>query len=402
MQSFNTRNNASFSYNIKGVSIGLNALFCANIQNLKSELFTLPLGNNSIKAISDDMSNNIYWQDISASISPQIGYMIHGVFSIHGLVNMSYHNILRKDRIVSERELNNKVLFNPMLTITTYITQDFKLQISAFYDESYGSIYDNYNGYIMSNYRYISKNTGELKLSKYNSSSAKFSYSDSFSAFFMDFGANYYRVWNNLQRSTKFSDNILTYTESIYSPNISDGVNAHIGLSKRIYAINTTYRLNLRYNRSWNELLLDDKTYNMVYDNVLGKFMFDTKFCNWANMDYSINAMMSLSNSDLTEYQDPIYSFNQKLGLKFIIDKNLFIGASAEHYYNDAIPNQKSTFYLDAYCRYKYKQFEFELELRNLLNTKTYNSVVYSNVMTYSYSYDLNPIGAIFKVRYDF
>ena len=58
--------------------------------------------------------------------------------------------------------------------------------------------------------------------------------------------------------------------------------------------------------------------------------------------------------------------------------------------------------FLGAKLTYKAKKFYYTLDARNLLNTRSFGSVITSDITDYRYSYALRPMGIILTVRCNF
>lgn len=348
-----------------------------------------------------DFLNDIYRHDMTLSVRPNINWSVSG-FSISAVLPVAFKDIRFNDALHGKSSGIDKVYVNPYLRAEYKISYELSVKAFASYNESYGGLYDNYHGYIMTDYRNISRREGDVSVSRSRIYGAGLKYANTVAALFLNADLQYGCNWRNQTYSVSY-DGILAMLESVPEPSYSRHLGVSGDISKRFFAINTTLKLSGGYNCSWQRLLRQGEYYPMTYSNLGGSFELLSDFSRWGTAEYSLDASRSVTSTSVygVESSSPIVNLRQKLLLRIIPVERLFLEASWEHYYNDNLSGDKSMFYLDASVSYKWRKFEFVIEMRNLLNSDVYRSSVFSDVTMYTYSYGLRPLGVLMKVMVD-
>ena len=409
-------NRAGLTFNRSGWFVSLTFRADAAVDMMRSVLSPLTTDGPPPQA-ADSMRNDILRQEytvaaqpsvsyrigkkfnISAYASPSVSYRIGKKFNISAYASLGYKGIRQSDRVRGGSGSIDRPLVSPALSMQLAITPELKLSASASYDESYGGLYSDYGGYIMSNYRHISRTGGELPRRRLQNYVAGLSYAATRIATFAKLSGGYWRSWNSHTYGTVY-DGTLTRVETVDSPSLSHGVNVAANASKLFFAISTTVKLSASWSRTWSSLYRQYELYQSEMDNISGTLALSSRFCDWAGMDYGVSASRSRSVTDIGGAQPPIHSLRQSAALSLSFAESVFLKVGGEHYYNDAVSGDRSMFFLDASLSWRTKRIELTLECRNLLGTDTYSSAVYSDITTYVYTYRLRPLAALLKIRF--
>ena len=346
-------------------------------------------------------SNDIYRHDITLSLRPALSWS-EGDFKISASLPVYFKDIRFKDALHGKESKADRVYVNPHLNARYKITYELSLEAFAAYNENYGGLYDNYYGYIMTDYRNVSRREGDISVSRNQIYTLGVEYSNTVAALFLNAGVSYGRNWRNQTYSASY-DGTLTVLESVPEPSASGNLGVSADISKRFFEMHTTVKLSGDYMRSWQRLLRQGFYYPMTYSSISGGIELLSDFSRWCTAEYHMDVSRSMTSTSAygVEPSKPIVNLRQKLLLRIMPVEGLFLELRGEHYYNNGFMDSESMFYLDASASYKWRKFEFMLELGNLLNTKQYRNSVFSDVTTYAYSYRLRPLSAMLKVRID-
>lgn len=389
---------AGLTFNRNGWFASLTFRADAAVDIMHSELSPLTTDGTPSQA-TDSMRNDILRQEYTIAAQPSVSYRIGKKFNVSAYASLGYKGIRQKDRVRGGTGSIDRPLVSPVFSMQLAITPELKLSASASYDESYGGLYSDYEGYIMSNYRHISRTGGELPRHRLQNYGADLSYAATHIATFTKISGGYWRSWNSHTYGTVY-DGTLTRVEAVDSPGISHGVNVTANASKLFFAISTTVKASTSWSRTWSSLYRQHELYQSEMDNISGALAFSSSFCDWAAMDYGVSASRSRSMTDIGGAQPPIHSLRQNAALNLSFAESVLLRIGGEHYYNDAVSGGRSMFFLDASISWRTKRLELTLECRNLLGTDTYSSAVYSDITTYVYTYRLRPLTALLKIRF--
>lgn len=398
-ETFTAYNTVGMSFNHRGWFFSLDARADVVVDWMNSELS--PFGTEQAVRAADFLCNDIFRQEYKIAAQPSVFYRFNQKFSVSAGSDIGYLAIRQNDRLRQETDRVNRLYASPHLSVKAQLTPEVSLSLYGLYDEKYGGLYNDYYGYIMSNYRYISSTGGELPLYKNQNYGLTLAYASAPVAAFANLKGSYWKSWKSVTYGTVY-EGTLTRLESVDEPSRSHGFRVSADFSKLLFAISTTMKLAASYSRSWNTLYRQNDLYNSRMDQIVGKFSFNTQFCSWLSLDYGASAARSGSHTDLGGSMSPINSLRQKAILNFSLGENTFLKVGGEHYYNDAVSGDKSMFFTDASLSWRHKRVDLDLECRNLLGSDLYSSAVYNDITTYVYTYELRPLTVLLKVRFNY
>lgn len=393
-----TYNRAGLTFNRNGWFVSLTFRADAAMDMMRSELSPLTTDGTPLQA-ADSMRNDILRQEYTIAAQPSVSYRIGKKLNISAYASLGYKGIRQSDRVHGGTDRIDRPLVSPAFSMQLNITPELKLSASASYDENYGGLYSDYGGYIMSNYRNISRTGGELPRRRLQNYGADLSYAATRIATFAKLSGSYWRSWNSHTYGTVY-DGTLTRVETVDSPGLYHGVNVAANASKLFFSISTTVKASVSWSRTWSFLYRQHELYQSKMDNISGALMLSSRFCDWAALDYGVSASSNRSLTDIGGAQPPIHSLRQNAALSLSFAESVFIRVGGEHYYNNAVSGDKSMFFLDASLSWRQRRLEITLECRNLLGTDTYSSAVYSDITTFVYTYRLRPLTALLTFRF--
>lgn len=396
---FRTRNSVFTSYSVRRWSFSLNARLNAQVERMESELSAMNAAGHALPA-ADTMRNDIYWRRLDLIVGPSIGYRIGDLLSANLYVPLDFASLRTEDRNLGSTTTDNRLFVSPSLSLESSFSYNLKFSARASYNEMIGGLYDNYSGYILSDYRMIASKEGETSRTRMQNYSALLSYANTIRALFASLDVSYYRSKRNLMYGTTYEGS-LSRIEAIAMDNTSDGFNISGKISKRFDGISTTVNLSGGFSRSWQDVLRQDVLVPTSYDMAMAGLDISTHFTNAIHLNYRADYTRSQSRIKSSKPFDPIDRLSQRADINFIIRKHLICRVGGEHYYNTAIGGaDRSMFFLDASLSYKGRRMEYSLEGRNLLDTGSFNSSSQSDITHYIQTYTLRPAAVIFKIKF--
>ncbi len=221
--------------------------FDADLQQLKSALQadTKSGSGNLPDTLRNDIKQNKFVWKFSPNYTYSKGYKLNISLSLP----LSY-TILDTDNNVSDKKENKGYLFfNPSLFASYKLSAYWDSYLNASYSNSTGSLNNMYTGYIMSSYRNLLRNDGELFRQQSQNYSLVLNYRNPITTLFGMANISYYRNKINLLYDYYYSG-ILKLQSTIDMPNTTSGINASVHGSKEIESINTTVFIGGGYNNS--------------------------------------------------------------------------------------------------------------------------------------------------------
>jgi hypothetical protein len=380
---FRTENSVSTSYRAGFWNFYLKGGVNAHIENLNTVLSPL----NGVGSVADSLMNDCRWRRFDVSLQPQVAYSKHSF-------NMSFVSPLEV-AVINGR---NHYLARPSVYMNWKISYNLKMSAYGAYNMNLGDLYDSYSGYIMRDYRSVSKKEGNSARTGTQNYGLDMSYSNPASALFASADVSYFRsnrnqTVNNLYEGDSF------IAEAIERDNVSSGLSANGRVSKRFSAISTTISLNGGWSRNWSETMVQGEVTPVTIDRYNVGGSLNSNIGRYVIFDYSGSYSVHAVNG--YNSVDPVGTLKQNAALNFVIAKRVLMNIGAEHYFCGEIQgNDRNMVFMNASASYKFKKFEFVLEGRNLLDKRSFSAIEYSDTFCYAYAYELRPLSVMFKVRF--
>lgn len=226
--------------------------------------------------------------------------------------------------------------------------------------------------YLMSNYKTLNRYRVSLTETKSASVSGKIQYKDILNEFFAYLSSSVSRRWSDVIYGTTIDSNAHTILQTEYAPNHSTSYTVTANVRKEIdwhdISIETTAGYNNSLSKLMRQSVMTDYHYMSFY--LTGSLGIDittyirfTESCRWTN-----------SKSKSGDYKSIIYDFSNDASLliKIISDK-LMLNTGVQYTHNSGFMDKKDYVFMNATLTYKpQKKFYIDINLDNLLNTKTF------------------------------
>lgn len=389
------------SYKLQRWNFMLSAQLCGDVEHMESSLNGIN-DKGEIQASSPELQNDILYTRLDFVLTPSLQYNVGSKLTIQADVPLDAMWLYAEDRINHMVTTNKtQVLCQPSLSINSSITSDLKLSARASYNEYYGSLYDSYGGYIMTDYRVTQRKAGDSHNTRSQTYNVELSYGNAIDAIFAGLEANYFDSRSNIMYNTNFCGS-LSQIEAIKMPNRNNGYNVKCNFSTRISAAATTINLAGGYMQSWSEVLREMALLPSAYSLITAEVGLNTRITKAIRIDYTAvynRSISTIAHSDTST----IDLLKQRGDIDFIIAQKVICRIGAEHLLNTAISGaNRNTLFVDASLRIKHRRVEYSVEARNVLNNSVFINATNSNSMDYLYSYALRRASVVFKVRFSF
>lgn len=379
--------NNYLSYKVPGEKItqSYKAGFSLQLQQLQSALNVVQ-NDQTVDAFADSSANQTHW--LRKRIYAETQFDLPGdrfKASINLPINLQ--QIDYSDSLYRFNQSLTRLFFNPKFNLSYKVATEKTISLSYNLRNEFGNIQDIYRGYILTNYRSLYANNANLTERQSNTFSLNYNHRKAITMFFFSVNASYNHITSNNIASSIITNSfqqriLLPYKNSI------DSRTMNANTSKYLFALHTTVAggLMLQSNRS-NQIQNGEL---LPYNTILTNFTAstETKFSNKLNANYKINYSRTESSSSAAISNTIVKQAVQEAAINYSPVNNLLVNFSGNYYLT--VQNQNNNlkyFFADTFARYKFNKIhtDLELNLNNILNTKTY-SAVYLSANTYSIS----------------
>jgi hypothetical protein len=398
---FKIRNEVRYSINTGSWQFRITGNANFRLENLDSELGVsdandgtnqnMP-GNSDFTIPQDSLANDLRFKRLDLILSPAIEYNRGESFKI----TLGFPVDYRFSTIAGTH--SDRLIVSPRLSISGKATNLINYDLSLSYNDSEGEIHDLYPCYIMTDYRTLARKAGVLPKTSYISASGGLEYKNPIAGLVASAYLRFSRSWRNLIFSSTI-DGFKLEEHAIAQDNHSDNFLASINASKRLQSLSTTLNTSFTWSAGDSHILRQGSMM-AVHSSVLqGKFSAMTKISSFLNMNYSCSFSDYSSGLSSGDRLSTLFLLRQSMDANFIISKSWNLSGEFEHYFNDSIHGKdRNAIFADLSLSYKKNRFEYFLIARNLLNRKIFSYTQTENLIEYTASRDIRPLGVMIKV----
>jgi hypothetical protein len=383
---FATSNSTSFGYDLSRVSqlslsLSLNAKY--------DRIYThLQRGDSSIL-------NRNQGLNITTSISPV--YRLQSLNQRYGLtigLPVNFYNLAYLNRLNPNADFYyNMPFFSPKIDGHYIFSAFTKLEFNSGINNSIGDITDFVVNPIQTSYNQQTAKSGILAKSSNFSSRLSFEFKKPVEMFFSDCSVMYSTEKRNIlgsQTVNAGATNVGISTSGIADENTSESISARGTVTKVISAIGTKLNLNSSYGISSGVQIRQGIKTDINSTNFRISPDVNTRISKHLEISYSFD--YSLSSQQAVNFTTTYHQQSHNISVSYNPVEALIIYGNMDFSRREiSTDNYKNMQLFDAGIRYKRKQFEAELKLNNLLNTKEYSYTVVNQLDVFSYKYYLNP-----------
>ncbi len=258
------------------------------------------------------------------------------------------------------------------------------------------------NGAVLRNYRSVLCGVNEYRQALQRSLSAGIAYKNPIGGFFASLLA--VRSWNDLPflPAQRFDgDYIVNYY--VRSSNRVRSWYLSGDVSQNIDALNGQAGLNVGYNLSGTELLLEEVPTSYENSTLTVAPRFNFRFAAWVNTEYRLEYRYT-TLSIRGRKPDGRHNFNQRLTVNLVPSKKWVIQFTAEHYYSQlSADRSKHLLLADASLRWKINgKWEATATAANLFGREEYAYTTFDGVSSGSYRYAIRPRNILLGANWKF
>ncbi len=342
-------------------------------QNLNSQLRGFPssklVGDSSLLRGNQNLS---YWRAFA-----ETGYSIVSErfkFSLNLPVSFLYWQNVDKKRFYGEPRLSMSYIFSPKWTTNIGYSYNYRI----------AEINDFNNTFILSNYRNITRNDGQLPENQLHSGNFSINFKDVVHFWFFNVRAGMSEIKNNLI-AVQTVDGIYLKQVKMLSDNVTFSKNLSSDVSKYLYEIKTKFTLGATVQNQQSVRLVSDNQFATI-DNLSKNvsFGFNAKSISWLQTQFDINFGNSTNKikTNVSESRVNFKKTNFRIQADLILSKQLSFDFEANKYMIESAGIQPQSYlFFDFSTTYRFKKSGFEMNLyaRNLTNETSFQTINFAD-----------------------
>jgi hypothetical protein len=349
--------------------------------------------------MTDSLLNDVQRNQASIDFSTGISRgFFNKRFQARLYLPIQYVFLERNDLVRTVKHSDNYLIYSPSLMIIGSFNSRLSLWSNIHFANSVGGFMEDYQGYMMTSYRVMSRNEDLQNKSRTGSGLVSLSYKNPFTTLFATVSLLYTHIWRNTLPDVRYNG-ILSTTTSIRHPNTSSNYNVSFSLGKNISA--SEVRINASYSEN-HSIALNQGVISPYTSRAFRVApSINSTITRSIIFHYDAGYVQSHTSISRIRLREPIHHLTQNIKTSIMPVKNLIFNIGLNHYYNNAIQSSaRSSWFANAGVRYKMKQTDVMLDWTNILNTRRFVTYSHNDVSSYYSEYDLRPSEVLLKVRF--
>lgn len=377
-------------------------------QKLNSTTYLTQL-NGSTNAYTGDYGNAIDWKQNSFFVKTN-----YFVKKEYWRINLSVPFVLQQIKYTQdEYALNASRAFfavNPELKGEYYFNGENSLLFLYKYNNSFGEIEDIYKGIIVNNFKQITNNEAFIRELQSNEINLQYKMNRSLKMLFLNIAFQYKNSLLNAVPAINYTN---TIQQTIYIPlkNTQSSLLCFANISKYLFPIKTKVGIDFGFSNQNTEQYINTRLLPFETNSFNAGFTADCKLIEFASVSYSGTANWITSKEKNTQNNiKPISSkvtlYNQNISLTIVPPRfPLFITMGSTFQINESSFSQGNNyFFSDINLRYSSKKLrtDFEFNIDNIFNVKTYNIFSTTSNQLVASNYELRGRMVMLKAIFNF
>ncbi len=373
--------------------------FSMEEQGLNSSLTGQNEDGLTIQFAENQFSNDIRWHKYQPAAGAYITYDRRRV-NVTLMVPIQLRYLQLDDRIGTASDKQFKVLSQPSLSVHYDFNHNWKVSTKIATYNSTPSLRTLYSGYILQNYRTLSRYNCPLADSYGANGSMTLSFKNIMKYIFGDFSVNYNSYRNEVMYAQCFEGNTMVIN-AVEQPSWGDYLSVSLyagkGFSWKKLNINAKCSYGLGrsphlvqnqvatyYNQGWNA--------NLTASIAITDYIFFNNKGSFSRMTSSLNGFNAGSQ--------PIVSLIDNANLSVLLPFGLSLTPSVEFYHTRSEGRTDNFVLLDCSLGYTFRKVKFSLDVNNILNTDSFIYSYYSGIYGYYSAYSIRPRSVMLTARF--
>lgn len=384
---FFTHESAAYAFNIKGITVSLEAGIKGYLRTMDSQLPDIPA---ELPGMTENVVNTNY---VTIYATPKFEYWVRRVnLSLNLPISYAHYTF---DKAIADHD---EVYFSPSMSLNWKPNNRFSGTLRGGLGRSPMNLNLIHPGLIMTNYRTLKAGTEQFYNSSSQNISANVSYKHTRHGLFAN--GMVMHSWTHLpytMAQTLYGDYVVySYADA---NNDSKMLMAMGNIGKTLDFVRGSCNVNGSFSRNESHLLSQSQSVNSISRSwsVGGKISGSP--CRWLSFDYAIDfsnsqlMMNSVANSWLSQ-------MTNELNLTFIPHRKWQWTVCGEHYRNEITEGTfKNAVIIDTKLTYLLsKKIELSASLTNILDKRSYNYTTYSVLSSFESQRQLRGRQLLFSI----
>ena len=272
------------------------------------------------------------------------------------------------------------------------------LRATASYSRTFGDALDFLTAPVRLDETTLRSSSGILSDTKTLSANLHYDFKIPLEQWFINADLAYVRNWNNLIASQSVADGDVLIG-SLAQPNVSDNIVVQLGVTKQITSIRTKISLTGSALFSNQSIMQSGNLVDVFWQSTAISPSLFSHPLDWLEIDYSGEFTQTSAGYD--SVRKHYLSQSHDIALKLLPGDTFQFTAGAEISRHQLTDNLTKTMaLLDCGLSFRHRSLQVSLDLRNLLNQKSYTYTIYSTVNTFTYDYRLRGRELILTLRF--
>lgn len=394
---FYTQNSFSLSWKYKKWTFSEHYSILYENRKFESNLYGIA---SDSEWVGDNYKNDLGYSRINNRLNTGVNYK--GVkWELYLNFPITWNSIALDNKIAKQKDTSNKVDFMPSISTNYKLSHMWTLRGGAYMNTSYTPLEQLFAGYIFSGLNFRAYQNQIQDITNY-STRLSFEFKNPFNGLFFNGGANYTMTDNKLMYGSTIAENGQQVLEALNKKNTAFTQQANINVGKFFSALGMNIKGSFTFSKNKSEVLLNNVLSDVNMFRYGYGFNVTNNYLDWMNVTYDFNYDEN-QRKDL-KLSTNSYSSSHNLRLDIIPIKDHSIIWKLDYRENTFSKQNFSNRFMDLIYRFKWnkKKIDFDIEWRNILNTKEYEQVVLNNIQTSTTLFKLRPAQVLFTVRFNF
>ncbi len=249
-----------------------------------SSAITLEQNDGSLNFYKDDVGNNLNWhlnrQYVSANFQIE-----DTKFRVNLQLPIIHQKIRFKQVDYDMDEKLTKLFFNPSLTFRYFLNSNNYINAFYFLTNNFGTINNVYRGLVLTNFRGLNSNTGNIQESQVHRMGLSYTYRDAISMLDCTIGANYSIYETNTTYAKEYQDNIVKTVLLPYANKFTVS-QYEISFSKYIDLLRTKFELTSMHKIYQSNQFVNEIFLPYVNKNLAVNLKGGIRWLNYVSLNY--------------------------------------------------------------------------------------------------------------------
>ena len=347
----------------------------------------------------DQFSNDIRWHKYQPAAGAYFTYDRRRV-NVTLMVPVQLRYLQLDDRIGTASDKQFKVLSQPSLSFRYDFSHNWKVSTKIATYNNTPSLQTLYSGYILQNYRTLSRYDCPLADTYGANGSLTLSFKNIMKYVFGDLSVNYNRYRNEVMYAQSFEGNTMVIN-AVEQPSWGDylSVSLYAGKGFSWKRLNINAKCSYGWGRSPHLVQNQVATYynqgwnaNLTASIAITDYIFFNNKGSWSRFTTSVDGF--------TADSQPIVSLIDNANLSVVLPFGLSVTPSVEFYHTRSEGRTDNFVLLDCSLGYTFRKIKFTLDVNNILNTDSFVYSYYSGIYGYYSAYSIRPRSVMLGVRF--